>query len=372
MRTRTLVCLLSLLLCLGASVGAAEPTRLLPDQFGPWISTSAASFRSGPALYQGFGEQQSANLKEAGLRAFEERSYKNGNDDLKVGLYSFKDSSGAFESYTQSTAEGMQSGGIGDESAFDSHSGAVLLGNLVIRLGPFSNLSPASLKDLVASLRPKADKTPFPELKSYLPEHWRVFGSEKYALGANGFRSAMSSLGQGDFAGLAKEVGFESEAEAILAKYQGEHGSGVLLLLEYPTPQLAEQHLLHLQQALPASATKAGVTVERKTSLLSLVFAPTSPLHAQAIRDEVNYETQVTWNESSHTATDPPIVVIMVKIFLFTGLFLGVATAVGIAFGGLRVIIKRLFPGKVFDRPQDIEVLQLGLSGKKIDPSDMY
>jgi hypothetical protein len=62
----------------------------------------------------------------------------------------------------------------------------------------------------------------------------------------------------------------------------------------------------------------------------------------------------------------------MVKIFLFTGLFLGFATGVGIAFGGLRVIIKRLFPGKVFDRPEDIEVLQLGLSGKKIDASDMY
>jgi len=29
-------------------------------------------------------------------------------------------------------------------------------------------------------------------------------------------------------------------------------------------------------------------------------------------------------------------------------------------------------PGKVFDRPQDIEVLQLGLSGKKIDPTDLY
>ena len=97
MRTRTLVGLLALLLCLCTSVGAAEPTRLLPDQFGAWISTSAASFKSGPALYQGFGEQQSANLKEAGLRAFEERSYKNGNDALKVGLYSFKDPSGAFE-----------------------------------------------------------------------------------------------------------------------------------------------------------------------------------------------------------------------------------------------------------------------------------
>jgi hypothetical protein len=26
----------------------------------------------------------------------------------------------------------------------------------------------------------------------------------------------------------------------------------------------------------------------------------------------------------------------------------------------------------VFDRPENIEVLQLGLSGKKIDPTDMY
>ena len=80
----------------------------------------------------------------------------------------------------------------------------------------------------------------------------------------------------------------------------------------------------------------------------------------------------VTWNEPGQKATDPPIMLMMYKIFLFTGLFLGVATGVGIAFGGFRLIIKRMFPGKVFDRPQDIEVLQLGLSGKKIDPTDMY
>jgi hypothetical protein len=36
------------------------------------------------------------------------------------------------------------------------------------------------------------------------------------------------------------------------------------------------------------------------------------------------------------------------------------------------VLTKRLFPGKVFDRPENVEVLQLGLSGKKIDSSDMY
>ena len=106
--------------------------------------------------------------------------------------------------------------------------------------------------------------------------------------------------------------------------------------------------------------------------MLSLVFAADSKKYAQALRDEVNYETEVTWNEPSQTATDPPLVLIMVKIFLFTGLFLAIATMAGIAFGAIRILIKHLLPGKVFDRPQDIEVLQLGLSGKKIDPTDMY
>src|SRR5260370_27460597 len=144
MRTRTLVCLLVMLSCRCASVGAAEPIRLLPDQFGSWSSTSAASLRTGPELYQGFGDLQTANLKEAGLRAFEERSYKNGNEELKVGLYSFKDPSGAFEFYTQSTVEGMQRAGIGGQSAFDSCRAAALLGNLVLSLEPFSSVSPGT------------------------------------------------------------------------------------------------------------------------------------------------------------------------------------------------------------------------------------
>jgi hypothetical protein len=182
----------------------------------------------------------------------------------------------------------------------------------------------------------------------------------------------MHSLGLDAEAELAKAAGFENGVEAMLANYKGEHGSGKLLLLEYPTPQLAEQHLHHIEQALAADEKKAGATVERKASMLSVVFAATSAEHAQAIRNEVKYETSVTWNEARQTATDPPIVSVMVKIFLFTGLFLGVATGLGIAFGGVRILVKRLFPGKVFDRPQDIEVLQMGLSGKKIDPSDMY
>ncbi len=361
-----------ILLGLLAGVGAAAEPGLLPDHFGPWQAVGPAQIRSGRDLYKGSGDVKLGTLPEAGLRTEETRSYENGPEQLKLSLLTFKDPSGAYEFYTNIISSDKKSAGLGDESAFDAYQGVILVGNFVVDVGPLSNSKPEELADLLAVLKAKADKTPYPPLKSYLPVTWRVFGTERYALGPVGFRAAMKSLGQSAYADLADHVGFQSGVEAMLAKYQGAHGSGVLLLLEYPTPQIAEQHLHHLEEALTDAAKKAGVTVERKASLLSLVFEPTSAMHAQAIRDEVNYETQVTWNEPSHTATDPPMVVMIAKIFLYTGLFLGFATGVGIAFGGVRVVIKRLFPGKVFDRPEDIEVLQLGLSGKKIDASDMY
>jgi hypothetical protein len=51
---------------------------------------------------------------------------------------------------------------------------------------------------------------------------------------------------------------------------------------------------------------------------------------------------------------------------------MGLAVAVGAAFGGVRVLLKMIFPGKVFDRPGQMDVLQLGLSGKRIDSRDFY
>jgi len=362
-----------LLLTMACAWGVEAETCLLPDRFGSWEADGPSKVKSGPGLFQGWGDVRPDALKEAGLVTLEERDYLNGSEKLQLNLYKFKDTSGAYEYYTQVIEPSMKRAGLGDESAFDSSHGVILIGNLVVVTGESApGVKAASFAELVPALKSKAEAAPYPPLRSYLPSIWRVFGTERYSLGPVGFEYAMDFLGQGAYRGLSKEAGFDTGAEAIFAKYQGQHGSGTLLLLQYPTPQLAEQHLHHLRDVLPTEAKRAGVTVERKASLLSIVFAPTSALHAQAIRDEVNYETEVTWNEPSQTATEPPLVYMMFKIFLFTSLFLVVATVVGIFFGGVRILIKHWFPGKVFDRPQDIEVLQLGLSGKKIDPTDMY
>ncbi len=49
-----------------------------------------------------------------------------------------------------------------------------------------------------------------------------------------------------------------------------------------------------------------------------------------------------------------------------------IAVVLGVAFGGVRILAKIFFPGKVFDRPEQMDVLQLGLSGKRIDSRDFY
>jgi hypothetical protein len=370
-RMKKLLTVVGLLLLL-ASIGATAEPSLLADKFGNWQAEGPSRIATGKDLYKSFGDVRTTGLKEAGLLRYEERSYTSGSGDLKLTLYVFQDPSGAYQFFTQTLHAGMKQAALGDEASFDNQNGEVLTGNLVLLAASSGPLEPETLGEVVPALKAKADRTPYPPLKVYLPEKGLVSGTQRYALGPVGFRAAMSALDQAAYADLSKVAGFESGVESMLARYKTERGSGVLLLLEYPTPQLAEQHLHHLEEALPAEAKQAGVDVQRTASMLSLVFGAKSKEFAQDLRKNINYETQVIRNEAGQTLTDPPWVLVLSKIFFITAIFLGVATGLGIAFGGVRVLTKRLFPGKVFDRPQDIEILQMGLSGKKIDPSDMY
>ena len=364
---------LATLVALGATSISAQ-SSVLPDQAGAWLATGPAKMLRANDLGSNWSPRPNAQavLKESGLSRVEERTYRHGSDEATLRTFVLNSPTSAYELYTYLISPGMRGVDLADGAAAGENRTYILAGNLVVEASLTGNAKPENLADLAEAVKSKADATPFPPLRGYLPAHWLVFGSQKYALGPEALRDAMASLDQNGYQPIVDEIGFQDDAEAILARYQGEKGGGVLLLVLYPTPQVAENRLHHLEQAIRSAAKDASVNVERKASMLSLVFGATSPTHAQAIRDEVNYETEVTWNEPSTTATDPPLVLVLFKIFLFTSLFLVVATIAGMFFGVVRLLIKHWLPGKVFDRPQDIEVLQLGLTSKKIDPTDMY
>ena len=347
-----------------AARSAVAEQGILPARFASWNATPSAASSSSfpPPLHQelGGGNPEAAD-------------YTSGPKTIHAVLEKYKDPSSAYSAYTELLRVGMQPTDVRTYSAVDGDRMMLLIGNFLLHVDRVRSISAADLRELALEIEGHADRSPLPPIRNYLPEERLIQGTQRYALGPAGFENALGALGQGKFAALASEIGFPAGAEAMFAGYLVAPGSQqTLLIIEYPTPQLAEQHLRHIQSALAANPELANTTVERKASLLSLVLSPVNQRVASELRAEIDYGTQVTWNEPSHTLTDPPWLLVVKNIFLGTLAFCGLALALGLAFGGVRVATKRLLPGKIFDRPEDMEVLQLGLSGKRIDPRDFY
>lgn len=346
--------------------GGTPPTApLLPRTFGTFACL---------AVVDDADPNRVANLealqKEAGIVRSEVCNYRSADKKLHVHLDKYRDPSSAYEIYTASLTPGMNPSTVGELSGVDKSHFLMLVGDIVLNVDDHQNATVADLRELAKLVRAHSDQAPLPPIRTFLPQGLSD-GTQRYTSGPEGFAAALNSLHRSEYATLAPEIGFSNSAEAMLAEYHRGRDSAVLLLIEYPTQHIAEQQWRHLQTVLPGIGG-SDVKVVRKASLLTMVLGTTSPQYADYLARAVNYETEVTWNEGSHVITDPPWVVVLSRIFMATGLFLVVAVVLGVAFGGLRILTKRLFPGKIFDRPQDIEVLQLGLGGKPIDPSDFY
>ncbi len=82
---------------------------------------------------------------------------------------------------------------------------------------------------------------------------------------------------------------------------------------------------------------------------------------AQTLLNSVNYEAEVTWNEATSVSKRDNIGNLIVGVFALIGIILLISIIFGVFFGGTRILMKRLFPDRVFDRPEDVEIIQLHL-----------
>jgi len=356
----------ALLPVLAAAPNSSAQQQVLPSHFSTWTCNPGAQdveFDRIPNF--------SSLTKEAGLTENEFCDYLSGAAKIHVDLEKYRDPSSAYEMYTALIRPDMHPSTLNRTSAVDGDRLFVLVGSSTLQVRPTPAISTADLVTLVNSVNAHADQTPLPPIRTFLPRGF-TDGTQRYARGPVAFLNAIASLKQDEFENLADEAGFHSNAEAMFAHYRAGKDEAVLLLIDYPTPQLAEQHLRHLEQALSPATKQAGTTIERKASLLSLVLKPSSAAYGNTLRSALKYETEVTWNEPHQTVTDPPLLSTIAKIFIATGVFMVIAVVLGAAFGGVRVLMKVFFPGKVFDRPEQMDILQLGLSGKRIDSRDFY
>jgi hypothetical protein len=362
---------LSVLILLAAPALAANTPAdsialpILPKQFAGWqIQGTAQASKDAAAA----DPTNAALLKEYGFTDFETATYK--SDDgrtLTLRAARFVDASGAFGAYTLYLQPDMAREQIGDQGASGDRRVLFYRGHILVdaAFSQLSVMSAASLRELAGALpRPSGNSGNLPPILAFMPHHGYQTNTEKYAEGPIGLAAMAAPI-------PANLVDFSVNPEVVLGQYTTPSGPATLMLIEYPTPALAADHLRRIDAANHAAAPQPGVQgvenagpfYDKRTGpILAIAAGSLSSSDAQMLLGAVNYEASVTWNENTYFDKKNNIANLLVNIIMLCFIVGAISLAAGIAFGGIRILLRRYFPERFFGRNDDDEFISLDLS----------
>jgi hypothetical protein len=353
----------------------ASAQQVLPSSFGGWNATARGNFAPEPntTLDQGavvFAGQAIAAAKEYGFVSGEQGSYARGDRALQVQFYRMKDPSGAYGEYSYLRTPDMLHATFTGHSSMSRERALVLIGDVVLDVrGTALAEEEKDLRALVAAVTPSAHQGPLPTLSERLPLNGLEERSDHYILGPVTLNHFLP-ISPDDW------LGFSQGAEAELAFYQLRGHHVTLLVADFPTPEMAANKLKEIEQQgnvnKDPSANPGNLYAKRSLTLLVMVAGAHDRVEADTLLQQVHTGEEVTWNEPAFEFKEPPITTMIVGAIIGTGVICCFAVISGLAFGGFRLVMKRLLPDKVFDRSSQLQVLQLGLSSKPINSEDFY
>jgi hypothetical protein len=364
---RKILCLALLAFALPASVATAST---LPANFAGWAAIPASEMSS--AVIEQFAGSQAPVLRDCGSDWAERAVYQQDNAKLTVTLYRLPDPTVAYSAYSFLRPQDVTGLKPARHSAVARTQAMLLIGNMLVEVSgqDLTRLEPA-LEELARQVARLASRQAYPVLWQRLPLDNIVPGSDRYVVAPAPLARALP-IGSGDW------LGFADGAEAELAHYRIRGRDITFVIASYPTQQLAAKRVellvrdFNLNAKAPAADSRPVVFSRRVSSLIGLVYGTDSPAVADALLGRIAYRTEVTWNEPGFRLKELTMPQYIVGIIVGTGIILLFVFVASIAFGGFRLIVKRLWPGKVFDRRRSVEILQLGLTSKPIDARDFY
>jgi hypothetical protein len=344
---------------------AVETSAILPEQFRGWQRQGAAVTSTDPAAADPINP---AILKEYGFSDFASATYT--SDDgrtLKIHAVRFADASGAFGAYTFYLQPEMNREVIGDQGASLRQRVLFYRGHVLIdaQFSQESPMSGADLRELAGALpRPRGAAGNLPGFIEYMPHRSYVANTQKYAMGP----AALTALAPPVSPDL---VDFSASSEVSLGRYSTESGEATLMLISYPTPQLAAVHLGRIDAAHQMPQPQAGESsiecadsfcTKRSGTIIAIATGPASQRDAKSLLGMVNWQANVTWNTPTDNGQARDLYMLILNIVILCAILAGLAIVAGVAFGGIRILMKRYFPDKVFDRPEQMEFISLRLT----------
>lgn len=338
--------------------GAAADT-LLPAELGAWQQTAWERVEAPELERLGTIPGGAALLREYGCRRAERAWYRSGDLEGRVTVFEMADRSGAYGAFTLLGAPtGLLTErriALGEAGIAGVDAALFYQGNYLVNTWG-STPARESLEHL---RRLGGAQASLPTLPDYLPREGFVAGSDRYLLGPVAL-NLVAPLAEGDWAGFV----YGAEAEAARYRVGGEEAT--LVLVSYPTPQIAAARLRDFEQLFnlngAGDSRRRPVYAKRSGTLVVVVAGIESQQTAERLLDQVRYETEISWSRPAKPRPQIDWVLTIFNILVGTGLLLLFALLSGVAFGVVRLLVKRVLPGKVFDRPEDTEIIQLNLN----------
>jgi hypothetical protein len=361
---RVSVVSLAIVIARAAALASNAPAPVLPAQFGGWQIHGTATKSADAAVADA---ANAAVLNEYGFQRFEKTEYTR-DDGRKLAIKAavFEDASGAYGAFTFYRIPEMNAEKIGEEGGSLGNRVLFFQGNVLVDavFDKLTAMSAAELRELAGTMpRPVGSAGKLPPLRNYLPRHGYEKNTEKYVMGPAALDRMHAPL-------ASSMVDFKSDTEVVLGKYTAQLGDATLMLIEYPTPQIAAEklrqidaaHQLTAQQPGAAAMVDVGPFFDKRTGPIVVIAAgPLSRREADALIGAISYDADVTWNENTYLTRRDNLANLLFNVIVLCGVVIGLALVVGVGFGGVRILLKKLFPGRVFDRPEDMEFISLHL-----------
>jgi len=349
-----------------ASAPAAQSPAILPQAFAGWERQGTAQTSTDPATA---GASNAAVLNEYRFTDLAKATYtRDDGRTLKVRAARFADASGAFGACTFYLQTGMNREQIGDQGASAGDRVLFYRGHILVdaQFSRETSMSAAELRELAGTLpRVGGNTANLPSFIQFLPRRDYISNTQKYVMGP----VALSSL---DLPISADQIDFGSSSELTLAHYQKPSGEATLVLISYPTPQIAAEHLRRIDAAHGITVSnQAGISVingagtffdKRTGPIVAIATGSISDNDARSLLGMVNYEASVTWNTPTGNRDIGDLYKLILNVVVLCAILAGLAIIAGVAFGGFRILMKRLYPDKIFDRPEQMEFISLRLT----------
>ena len=339
--------------------------NILPDTFGGWTLKSPPQISKDPALADSTNPDL---LKEYGFTDFEGATYTRPDGrTLAIKAARFEDASGAYGAFTFYKSPEMLNEKIGDQGYSLNNRVLFYRGNVVVDavFQQLSAMSAAELRELAGDLpRPQGTEVNLPALPTYLPKINYVKNTARYIVGPVALQKVQAPLSP-------QFVDFSKGAEVVLGDYDFSGTPAHLMLIGYPTPQIAQDEVKRIESAEQAHQLGSAPLSARRTGpIIAILTGAVSSGDAKSFLDRINYDASITWNENTYVSPRDNVGNLIVGVIMLAAVLCGIAVVAGVAFGGFRILMKRLFPDKIFDRPEQMEIIALHLSDPVKKPGE--